>query len=158
MPSPFTQVYDRLWAILDASSDLSLLVRPANRLRSINSAARPAKAHLLPADLPQLAILPASGEIHLFQTSTTSAFSQEFLIRCRAGDRASDPRLLDIKWTIIRAFAAQSDTLSLTAITGVEKARIQSSRYSFTSSDDPIPWIDVLTIEVFFRFPTASLA
>lgn len=150
---PMTQVYHRLWQILESHEPFVQLVRPGNRLRTVSGGGI-VKPSLQPADLPQVQIVPTGGTIDLFQTSTGSTFSQDYAILIRTGDRATDDRPLRIKWQIIRAFAAQGDELGLSDVTGVVRARLHGPGEQATGE----PWKIAMRVAVQFRFETESLS
>ena len=144
---PFTQAYDKIWDLLESQDGFTDLVRLGNRVRLAGSKAGPPKPHPQAADLPEVSIAPAGGQIELFVTSTSSRAVQDYSVVVRTGQGSADAALLPLKWELMKALSKSGDNLGLSF---VRKVRVRDVAEADSSSGS-------LTVSVEMWFANSQL-
>ena len=103
-PDPFSQMLTALWTILGAFPGFSSLVRLANQIRLDGTSQQPYKEELAAADLPEVVIEPAGGEVHYRDTFSSNRVVQKFKITAATDDLRFTKQLLPVKWAVNLSF------------------------------------------------------
>ena len=158
---PFTQVLDKLWEFLEAYEPFASLVKLANRIKVQGSNRTPYKAEVQDSDLPEVIIVPAGGETHLFRTSDSSSAVQLFEIRGTTGDLRTDRLFFPLKWALIRGVARmghdlgiESDVFKVTKVSVMEAADTQADEDANRGTQG---WSCRLVLAVELWFQNATL-
>lgn len=102
---PFTQVYDALWAMLEARAGITKMVRLKNRIKFTGSNRDPIKDQISYRDLPEMILVPGTGIPHLQRTSNSSSMLETLEIRVATGDQRIGEILYPLKWEVYRALS-----------------------------------------------------
>lgn len=112
MNNPFTEVYDRLWEILEDFSDLTDLVKAGNRIKHGGREATvdedSAKSARMAGDLPELELVPVGTALHLWATSSSHELVLQYGLQVRTDRLQIDVAggINAIKWQLLRAVRA----------------------------------------------------
>lgn len=99
---PFTQVFNKLWDLAEASPTLSDMVRPGNRIKYNQQAQRdPIKENVQAADLPELVLAIDSGTGNLHSTSCSSKIVRQYVWMITSGDYRVNFTILPVEWALI---------------------------------------------------------
>lgn len=108
---PFTQVYDRLWALLLAYSPFATAVLPGNRIKL--SAGTPViKDQARDADLPEAMLHQTRFTFDAFATSTSTSFMQSYRLALTHDNLRID-LCNSLKWHAITALSKADPHLSV---------------------------------------------
>ena len=137
---PFTQVYEAIWTDLENSAELMASVKVNNRIKVAGDdvPANPGKGSISSSDVPEIAVLPASGSAVLHdRMHGASTIIQDYAVILTTGEkRASDPNnvsLFPLKWRILAAlgragsavealaFVTRADVTDLAEDIGIEE-------------------------------------
>lgn len=147
---PFTQVYEALWALLEAHSDFAALVKPGNRIKFSEKPRE--KPQLREADVPEVRIVPGELRPHLFRTSSSSTINRIYRVEISTNDLRITAAAFPVEWAILQAVAGAED--SLTSLSFVRQARPISGE---TPGPDPSMrsdgWHTVVSLDVMMSFP-----
>jgi len=155
---PFTQVYDKLWAILEANTGFTALVKKGNRIKLSGDKEDPIKKQISDADTPEVLLTVTGGELYQRRTSTLSLHTKQYSFVVTTGTLRVNKKLFPIEWAIMRAFDSSLDkNLGLTFVTGF---RPGNSRWII--DDDPqmrgrLGWIARIDFDVTFSILNADL-
>lgn len=159
---PFSQVYNRIWDILEArdgEGQWSQRVRPGNRINYAGQHRRPEKPTRAPADAPEVAIVPVpGGDLKLTSSSSSSRARQNYGIRVRTGDLRVHTALFPLRYEIFRAFAGQPKDMGLPAfvvnhqIKDIVDDTLLNARLNANEGYESL-----YVVEVDFQFNTAAL-
>jgi len=106
--NPIKQVYDGLWIVLEAHSGFTDLVVAGNRIKltkglsDADEAIDPDKERMLPADFPQVRIVPMGAYAYMRESSSGTRLDLTFRIEARTSETQYDDLGL-LTWETIRA-------------------------------------------------------
>ena len=150
---PWTQVHDRIWAILEADPDFAAAVRPANRIKlTENDGANPFKENVQAGDLPECVVEPTTSTDEPAKTSMSASVTQAWSVKVATNDLRWHKAAGPMRWILLKAFAAAGDNLGLDFVV---KTRINSS---LSNTYDPIEnrgtqgWTVLLTLTTVMEF------
>ena len=165
--NPITQVYEAIWTLLLARSDVADNVKAGNRIDLTGDNRDPLKqSGGMGADLPEIMVTSRSIGLWDHRTSGNTTFTKEFAIRVKTDSQLlADPNyeatgLFDLEFAIIRAMTNWVDTM--TALTWNDKTFVQ--RCELRDGEESIAddraykgWQVLWRGEVEFWFLTADL-
>ncbi len=168
MANPFDQVYDGLWAMLEANDGLTDLVTAPNRIKY--DSRDPEKDAVLYDDFPWLQLKEATaghGEsqaAHIYRTSNCSTLLKHYYFQVATGEQ-QQTSVHAVEWEIIRAFASWPDYLeglrwSETGDQFVKECRLLASSQMLDNQElnhGIKGWSTVWACSVLFAFGTAEL-
>ena len=105
---PLTQVYKSLWAILEAESDFTDLVKAGNRIKYFDKT-QPPKTESLYADTPEVEIIPLPMEMNVPFTNKHSRFTAEYELIIKTGSNRLNHKLFPLEWVITKILFAAAD-------------------------------------------------
>jgi len=160
---PFTQVYDRLWAILTGRAAWAALVDPGNRINFSGDNENPIKDKVNLGDLPQATLMMGAFDFpgYLDGSSTCARFTQSYNLQLLARDLRID-KLNNLKFQTVSALHVAGPHLGLTDASAaqvgpfVENWRIQNGSDAITTSDQTLRWRSVLDIIVTMEWPRGA--
>jgi hypothetical protein len=97
--NPLLAVHTAFWALLEARTVLTKLIRPANRIRLDGTTF---KSEVGNADLPELRVVPTASVPHLEATSNSTFLTERWQVQVATGEW-DVKRLFDIKFEVMRA-------------------------------------------------------
>ena len=165
---PYTKALEALWAILEARSDFTSLVRPSNRIKftSIGTRRSPIKEQVSTADLPEVRII-VTGSQPAARGSSCSAFDMAtYEVQVSSGDQRLDDPHLPLKWAIMRAMLRERTILeTLQALTwngrrfvvGIKPTSVREGVTEADLNRGIHGWAGVWAIDVEMAFRTADL-
>lgn len=106
MASPFSDVYDALWTMVEAHSGLTDIVSTGNRIKFNDDMNRgPTKNNTSSADYPELRLVPSGTVADLPSSSSGSTITRSWTWEIYTGDMrlTYDSGLDDIEWFLIQA-------------------------------------------------------
>lgn len=116
MASPFSDVYDALWTMVESHTGLAAIVRIGNRIKFNDDTNRgPTKNNTSSADYPELRLVPAGTEANLPSSSSGSTIVRSWNWEIYTGDMrlAYDSGLDDIDWFLIQVHNCPNDLFEL---------------------------------------------
>lgn len=102
---PFTQVYDALWSLPWKRKELCRLVKPGNRITFSGQDRDPLRPEVSTANLPELTLIPISGQPHVQATSNSSFWLARFEWQLATGDKRVNRALYRVTFELLRALA-----------------------------------------------------
>ncbi len=102
---PISQVYDALWAMLEAHQGFVDLVRPGNRIKASGENLNPVKDEVSETDLPEVRIVATGGSFNTHLSSSKAQLVKQFEIQLSTGDQRLDALIFPVQWEIFRAFS-----------------------------------------------------
>jgi len=161
MPDPFTEVYDTVWAALEASSEVTSRVALRNRIKFASATETlsrdPRKPGYQHGDFPLLALEPAGDEIDLCSDSTSCRLMQQLRLTLMSGDLRASAQLYPLKWAIIKALIDKGPTLGLSYVTDVRVLSVDDQQQELEDDVGPAQWTTVAVIQVRMEFDRRSL-
>jgi len=160
---PFTQVYDALWALLEADENWTALVKPANRIKFSGPNPSPRKDEALSSDFPEVRIAATWLSPQLNADSSNSRVTARFEIQASSGDQRFDAVLFPVLWETLRALHGYRAALMALAWDGRPFVlRAQSRDISISIGQPDLKrgyryWSGVWACEVEMWFPMASM-
>lgn len=161
---PFTLVHDKLWELLESGSRFRQLVKSGNRIKlSRFNDRKPMKEQVQTADLPEVTIIPVSGN-QILQTSGARIIAQVYRIVISSGEQRINPGIFPIKFAILCAMQDWVKYL-MTGITWrttnpVVNAKLTGDTDGASDSDlarGIEGWSTLMNLEVWFSFDKLTL-
>lgn len=104
MIDPFTQVYRALWKILEEDKGVTNLLRKGNRINfAKDRESDPRKPGLLPADSPELSILPDFFQSLNPQDNNENSINRNYQLVIRTATVMLNEDLQPLEWALYRA-------------------------------------------------------
>ena len=153
---PFTQTLNRLWELLESHAPLADMVRLGNRIKLAGANGDPYKPQVMAADLPEVLIEPAGGQVDLFATSTSTRAVQDYAVTAVTGDLRVHTLLFPLKWELVKALSRSGDNLGLPFVRKVRIAE-QADRADRGKSARAAGWSLRLIVSVEMWFASAEL-
>jgi hypothetical protein len=100
--NPLKQIYNAIWSLLEARSELTDLVLIGDRIKYIGSSRAPEKNEVLSTDFPEIRVIPVQSKPHLDQDSTSSGWIVVWQVQIASGDQRLQT-VLDVEWEVYRA-------------------------------------------------------
>ncbi|MHA1220127.1 MAG: hypothetical protein ACTSQB_00160 [Candidatus Heimdallarchaeota archaeon] len=154
---PFTQIYDGIWALLEANTAFTDLVKPRNRIKFSGTNEKPTKAEVAFGDLPEVALIPTGGVDEFTLSSSSVALVRTFTIMIATGTLRLNKYLFPVEWACLKALHAGVDDLNLSF---VQKFRVGNST-QYPDNDElnrgSAGWSSVIDIEVTIIVPKTDL-
>ena len=113
---PFTEVLKALWSLLETRPEIVSLVKTKNRIKLWEGAAKQEKIKHSIADLPEIIIIPAGGQVQPAATSTGTRITQVYRIIMVDGDLRLHTVFFPLKWAIIRSLASIDENFGLSFV------------------------------------------
>lgn len=111
--NPLVMVFDAFWEMLEAHDGFTSLVPAGSRVKFNKAIDRdPSKDQMLPADFPEVRVVPTGLTPHLERTSTSSSVLMKLEIQISTGDRRVQKFLYPVTWAIYRALLGWKDKLA----------------------------------------------
>ena len=111
--NPFQQVYEGLWALLNANAGFVSLIPTGNQINYDGTRRNPEKRAIQPADLPEARLLMRpGGKLWEYRTSNGSSVTQLFDVQVSTGEKPLTV-LFDVEWEVYRAFADWMSVLEI---------------------------------------------
>jgi len=153
---PFTETLNKLWDLLESHAGFTRLVSLKNRIKLTGRNPVPYRAQAQSADLPEVLIEPAGGEVHLFVTGSSSRAVQDYAIVITTDDLGVSRTLFPLKWELMKALSKSGDSLGLSF---VKKVRIKelTERESGRTDRRAAGWSASLVVSVEMWFANAQL-
>ena len=163
--NPIDQVFSGLWALVDASTPLTALVKPANMIRLDKEKDRdPFKTNVQVSDLPELTLLPDGiTNANLLNSTCESMLVHNFTFAIATGDFRVVESLGKVQWALYSALIGWQDSLMQLQWRGlpfVVRANWVSASHGFS---DPTKnrgikgWSALWSCMVEMRFPSVSI-
>lgn len=105
---PFTQVYQSLWAILEANSTFASLVKPGNRIKYDGTSENPEKFEAMYADKNEAEIYPM-GRDDFILSSSVYQIDKIYEIRITTPSTRLDTKLHPLAWKIMEIMRESAD-------------------------------------------------
>lgn len=162
---PFTQVYEKLWDIMDAHKAMDALVAAGNRVKFTGDNRQPEKPNPTTADLPEMRLVQVEMEPHTERTSNGSSIVMDYGWVLACGDRRLDVALNPITFEIMRAM--RQVRTQLTGLTWKSQAFVRNAQNIAAeigyNTDEKLlrgmsGWMLAWRVKVEMWFSTASLA
>ena len=163
--NPIDQVFSGLWALVDESTPLKALVKPANMIRLDKDKDRdPFKTVVQVSDLPELTLLPDGiTNANLIASTCESILTHNFTFAIATGDFRVVESLGKVQWALYSALIGWQGSLMQLEWKGVKfvkRANWVSTSHGFS---DPTKnrgikgWSALWSCAIDMRFPTISL-
>lgn len=123
---PFTEVYQRIWTLLLASSEITDKVQPGNR--DDLSQVQGLKSRRLHQDLPQLRIEQSDGEMDYLWVSDTTRCIQKYEVLLEVGGREKLVNSNALRWAIIKALKPAVRDFGLSYVQGMRLKTLRADR------------------------------
>ena len=111
---PFTQVYDKIWDMLEANSSFTDMVKIGNRIKVSGTDPHPLKKEVMDSDIPEVMILPRGGLHHINFSSSSVRLGRVYTIAITTNNLAANRYLFPLEWIIFGVFVSSNQTLDLT--------------------------------------------
>ena len=159
---PFTVLYEGLWALVLRCDYVADNVKVGSRI-DWSATINPVRHNIAAADLPELALLPVSGEANLHMNSSTSRVIRTYTWMLSTGNFKLAASLFPMQFAIMQAMAGWKS--SLTALTWSKKQfvkRLDLRDFKDGESDAKLNrgiqgWSSLLNVEVEMLFTTSDL-
>ncbi len=154
---PFTAIYNALWAKLEASTEVTSQVQPANRIKVADQLDVDAwKKNVQGGDLPELYLGPVGGGISQL-TSSSHGGTLRFVLAVSTGSLQVDHELNPVLWACLRAMYANGRRLDLQYVKDVRFTDILSQPEDLASQvgepqRETRGWASLVTIDVDVMF------
>lgn len=114
--NPFTRVYNKVWDILEASSDFTAIFPVGNRVKFNSDTLRsPLKEKITSADVPEIMVHMPNMNINLNNSSNTTKIVTKLQIVVNTGDYRINLFLNNIQWLLLCILKdAESEICTLT--------------------------------------------
>ena len=160
---PMSKVYDALWTMLENHSGFAGKVKIGNRIKYSGENRDPEKQEILDGDLPEVRIIPVSGDPHLQRTSNSSSFIKMFELQITTGDPRVDAAALPVEWEVYKGFSTWE--VAVKAITWHEMHPVNLCRLISVAEGASekilarghLGWAALIRFEVHFWFRTIDL-
>ena len=111
---PWTQVLNRLWAILEANAAFAALVKPGNRIKFTDTANQnPIKENIQAGDLPEVTIEPTTAQDQWAYTSTSVGFTQVWSVKLATNDMRLVGAASPLRWIVVKTLFEAGDKIGL---------------------------------------------
>lgn len=161
MITPYSKVYDAIWALLEASAEFTTLFPVANRIKyGTQTDRQPHKPNQQSADTPEVMLVAMGGPINLQNTSSTTKVVQSYDLVVNTGDYRLNEYIFPIAWIVTcraKAWCQHLASLLWRGANYVKVVRITNS----TIGESPERrkrgikgWSSVMTFEVEMHFST----
>jgi hypothetical protein len=167
MSDPFTMVYDRLWDLLEESSEVTALVKPKNRIKfNEDRVWNPIKDEISNADTPELVLAVQTSEINLLNSSSSSMITKQYQFLISTGNMHLSQKLFPLEFAIFAAMANWCGVLTTlrwpedAPRSFVTRANLVSAEHGLKDLDKDrgiAGWSAVWTAEVRMDFRTSDL-
>lgn len=146
---PFTQVYEKLWDLLETDSQLAAHVKVANRIKLNSRKVLHGKFRLSTKDLPELTIEPAGGTCEIKRTTTSMPITQHFAVRMKTHDLRVDRSFFPIKFALLNRLTDVTGNLGLSFVRRVQVDDMTDGR----NDDGHDGWHTAfnITVEMWFK-------
>lgn len=165
--NPFIMTYNALWALAEASSRLTDLVKLKNRIKfNFTGQSSPIKDEISNADVPELVLISSGSTGNLRNTSSSSMISRKYEWVLSTGDMSVVNKVLPVEWALFCAMTDYSRVLGALrwpadASDGFAKVtRLMDVDTGMTDADRNRGiqgWSSVWGIEVEMHFRTSDL-
>lgn len=162
--NPFSDVYDALWDLAEASDLLTSLVKPKNRVKfNQTRTGGTIKDQVSEADLPELVLVASGSSCNLHDTSSSSRITRNYEWIISTGDLRINNKLLPVEWAIFCAMLDWPTVLASlqwqgagfikrTAVTDISTGQSDAERNRGIAG-----WSSIWGIEVEMHFQTSLL-
>lgn len=154
---PYTQVYDRIWELLEAEASLMQLVKPGNRVNLQDRNPSPRKSNTQDGDLPELSVMPMGGGVDLWKTNTTAIFDEVYRIAIATGDLRPHKQLNPIKFAVLRALGRTANDLGLPFVVTTNCMSVTDTLYDLAQNRGTVAWSALYDVRVTMKIPRAVL-
>lgn len=154
---PFTEVYGKIWDLLEAHEGFTSLIRLGNRIRLDGSRKEPRKERVLDADLPEVVLLPAAGEAEPFATSDSVRLAQQYELQATSGDIRIDTAFFPLKYELIKALCRAEENLGLAYVTNVRVLTVTDNLPDAEAERGLPGWVLRIVIAVDMWFDRSTL-
>ena len=101
MLTPYSKVYDAIWALLESSEEFKEHCSAANRIKFSGEGDRqPQKGNQQSADTPEIMLVANGGPLNLNNTSSTTRVNQAFDLVVNTGDYRLNEFVFPISWIV----------------------------------------------------------
>jgi len=111
---PFTQVLDKIWAVLEADPRFTSKVRLKNRIKGPD-----VKDALAESDIEEVEIVPAGSEVNLRDSENRNRVTQRFQLKCTNGGGLPTSKHFPLKWVVVTALSRAGADLGLSFVYNV---------------------------------------
>lgn len=142
---PFSVIYKRIIAILQADATLSELVRDANWI-TFDSKVTPWKKNLQPGDAPEILVEPVTGMDQFASTSTSGETQVTWSIKVATNDTrlfyddvsGNSSGIFPLHWALMVCLDKAGDNLKLNGDAGLSFVRSTRLTATVKSPFDPV--------------------
>jgi hypothetical protein len=154
---PFTQVINRLWAILEADATFCAMVKPGNRIKlTAADGHNPIKQNVQPGDLPEVIIEPTTSVDNAARTSTSMTVLQNFSVKAATNDMRINAAALPLRWVLLKAMFAGGDRLDLDFVVRTRLTTSLLNTYDPVENRGTEGWTVLMTVAVEMEFARAG--
>ena len=157
---PFTQVYDRLWALLEADGGFAARVRKGNRINlqaASSGSTDPRRQSVQDGDLPEVTLEQTGGPVDLFDTSGSAAIVEHYEVRITTGDPRPHKALNPVKWRVLKALSRTANNLGLPFVRHVHVTAATDRTADRKLDRGTAGWSAVITVRVEMAVTRAEL-
>lgn len=160
--TPYSKVYDAIWALLEASNEFNTLFPVGNRIKYGSTDRQPQKPNQATADTPEIVLIATGGPINIGNTSSTTKVQQSYDLVINTGDYRLNEYIFPIAWIVTcqaKTWCQHLASLQWRGTNYVKVVRITNN----TIGESPERrkrgikgWSSVMTFEVEMHFDTAN--
>lgn len=154
---PYTQVYDKLWDLLEGEPSLAAIIKPGNRINLQDRNPSRRKTNTQDGDLPELSVMQMGGEVDLWKTNTTAIFDEVYRISVATGDLRPHKQLNPIKFAVLRALGKAANNLNLDFVLNTVCQSVTDTMYDTTQNRGTVAWSALYDVRVTMKIPRAVL-
>lgn len=155
---PCTQVYNKLWSVLEANSEFTDLVKPGNRIKLIGTDEDPIKQEVQKGDLPEVAIFPIGGPNQIIMTSDNAKIERTFSLTITSGSLRANRYLFPIEWVIFKIFHNANNTLGLDFVVKCVLSPSEQMMDNEELNRGTKGWSSIINIDVEMVIPRNALS
>jgi len=163
-PNPFTKVLEQLWTLLEADTQFTDRIPPANRVKYDSTTDNnPIKQIVATADLPEFAVAFGGAAINLFDSSSSTKVVSRWMFVINTGDWRVNEFAQVLNWIVLcnlRQWKTGLGALTWKGETFVKRVHILdlASGESDPNRNRQIKgWTSVFNLEIEMHFKTTNL-
>lgn len=161
---PYSMVYDSLWDMLEARTQITSRVRSGNRVKYSGDNRAPDKDKMLTGDLPEIRISVTKTDVHMNHTSNSTSVMKAYEVQVLCGDQRLDKDHLPLEFELLRAFATAHNRLTalkwhnISFVKSVKPITVQDVKFNSVDGNSSVRgWIGLWAVEVTMFFGTLAL-
>jgi len=154
---PFTQIYNRIWEVLEENDDFTNYIKPGNRIKFSTTKSNPLKKQVINADFPEVSIISRGGDSSFILSSSSAKLERTFSLVIVSGTLRANKYLFPIEWLCLKILYNQSDTLGLDFIKkfNIGQAEHHISDNEYTKGKEG--WFSIIELNITIIVPKTDL-